>query len=136
MSVKVFSGIDLAEPRRLREVRSALRERFYRRVFTAAELEEIGTSFEDAAGHFAAKEAASKALGTGIGYVAWQELEILHQPWGAPQLFLHGRARRVAEKLGWTDWSVSITHSSGLAAAVVTAVADTNALSDQNSNQK
>ena len=125
MSLKVFTGIDLAEVHRLREVRTALRERFYRRVFTPAELAEIGDSFEDAAGHFAAKEAASKALGTGIGYVAWHDLEILHGQWGAPQLFLYGRALQVAEKLGWSSWSVSITHSTELAAAVVTAITET-----------
>lgn len=127
MSVKIFSGIDLADVHRLRQARPALRERFYQRVFTAAELREIGDSFEEAAGHFAAKEAASKALGTGIGRVAWRDLEIHHQPWGAPVLLLHGNAKVVAEKLGWTDWSVSITHNGDLAAAVVTAVAESGA---------
>jgi holo-[acyl-carrier protein] synthase len=66
----------------------------------------------------------SKALGTGIGKVAWQDIEILHEWSGEPLVYLHGNARFVAEKKGLKHWSVSITHDGGLAAAVAVAIGD------------
>ncbi|HBO34937.1 MAG TPA: ACP synthase, partial [Anaerolineaceae bacterium] len=75
-------------------------------------------------GLFAAKEAVSKALGTGIGKVAWQDIEILHEWSGEPILHLHGNALLVAQEKGLRQWSVSITHDGGLAAAVAVAIGD------------
>ena len=63
------------------------------------------------AGRFAAKEAAAKALGCGIGDVAWKEVEILGDEQNAPILTLHGAAEQKARKLGLMTWSVSISHS-------------------------
>jgi holo-[acyl-carrier protein] synthase len=51
--------------------------RFLERVFTAQELAEAGSRPASLAVRFAAKEAASKALGTGIGAVCWLDIEIL-----------------------------------------------------------
>ncbi len=104
------TGIDLVEIRRLEEVNPAIRARFLRRVYTAGELEDSRDRNESLAGRFAAKEAVAKALGTGIGFVAWQDIEIRRGPGGAPQLFLHGRAEQVARALGLETWSVSISH--------------------------
>jgi holo-[acyl-carrier protein] synthase len=70
---------------------------------------------------FAAKEAASKALGTGIGPISWRDVEILHKWSGEPYLVLHGAARAIAKELGLTNWSVSLSHSRENAVAVVVA---------------
>lgn len=122
----IKSGIDLIRTNRLEEVNPAIRARFIQRVFTPAEQAQVGHDFETLSGIFAAKEAVSKVLGTGIGKVAWQDIEILHEPSGEPLVYLHGYAKEVAAIKGLIHWSVSITHDGGLAAAV--AVAMGNAL--------
>ncbi|HMN59684.1 MAG TPA: holo-ACP synthase, partial [Anaerolinea sp.] len=91
------SGVDIVEIQRLDEVNPAIRARFIRRVFTENEVELARGSSASLAGRFAAKEAVSKALGTGIGWVAWRDIEILRGKAGEPLLELHGRALQVAE---------------------------------------
>lgn len=120
----IKSGIDLIRTNRLAEVNPRIRERFIQRVFTLAEQDQARNDNETLSGIFAAKEAVSKALGTGIGKVAWQDIEILHEWTGEPLVHLHGNASLVAQKKGLMQWSVSITHDGGLAAAVAVAIGD------------
>jgi phosphopantetheine--protein transferase-like protein len=120
----IKSGIDLVRTNRLAEVNPKIRERFLARVFTRAEQEQARGNFETLSGIFAAKEAVSKALGTGIGKVAWQDIEILHEPSGEPLLYLHNYANKLAEIKGLKQWSVSITHDGGMAAAVAVAIGE------------
>ena len=116
------SGIDLVEIERLSGLESPLRERFLARVFTPTERAQAGEDACSLAGRFAAKEAVAKALGCGIGPVGWQEIEILRGESGEPVLLLHGAAQGMAAALGLTNWTLSITHTRGLAAAVAMAV--------------
>ena len=120
----IKTGIDLIRTNRLAEVDPAIRERFIKRVFTPTEQEQARGDLESLSGIFAAKEAISKVLGTGIGKVAWQEIEIIHAPSGEPSVQLHGKASEVAQKRGLRHWSVSITHDGGLAAAVAVAIGE------------
>ena len=120
----IKTGIDLIRTNRLAEVDLAIRERFIKRVFTPTEQEQSGGDIESLSGIFAAKEAVSKVLGTGIGRVAWQEIEIIHAPSGEPSVQLHGKASEVAQQKGLRHWSVSITHDGGLAAAVAVAIGE------------
>lgn len=120
----IKTGIDLIRTNRLAEVDPAIRERFIKRVFTPTEQEQSGGDIESLSGIFAAKEAISKVLGTGIGKVAWQEIEIIHAPSGEPSVQLHGKASEVAQQKGLRHWSVSITHDGGLAAAVAVAIGE------------
>ena len=120
----IKSGIDLVRTNRLAEVDPKIRERFLARFFTPAEQEQARGNFETLSGIFAAKEAVSKALGTGIGKVAWQDIEILHEPSGEPLLYLHNYANELAETKGLKQWSVSITHDGGMAAAVAIAIGE------------
>lgn len=112
------TGIDLLEIARLRSQRPAIRERFLRRVFTRRELEEAGDSDAALAGRFAVKEAVSKALGTGIGVVGWQEIETRQGAAGEPLLYLYGRAQQRAQELGIQVWSISISDTDTHAAAM------------------
>jgi holo-[acyl-carrier protein] synthase len=116
------SGIDLIEIQRLADVNPAIRARFLQRVYTPGELEDSGGRFESLAGRFAAKEAVAKALGTGIGPIRWQDIEIRRGAGGAPQLTLHGKARTIAEHLGLNTWSVSISHGRTYATAIAVAI--------------
>lgn len=116
------TGIDLVEISRLEELDESIRQRFLERIFTPRELQQVGNSLASLAGRFAAKEAAAKALGTGIGVVSWQEIEILRGEEGEPLLILQGKALEIARGLGLETWSISITHNRTTAAAVVVAL--------------
>lgn len=122
--IKVETGIDLVEIKRLSQLKPAIRERFLKRVYTEKELVDAAGRNDHLAGRFAAKEAAAKALGTGIGDIHWQDLEISTDEAGKPSLLLHGEAEKNAQQKGWVSWSVSITHTAGMAAAVVSVLLD------------
>jgi len=119
------TGVDILEIDRLNSVSPAIRRRFIERVYTPAERAILGDDNEALAGRFAAKEAVSKALGSGIGYVHWQDIEILDGPYGAPILNLYGNAVKIAERLALDTWSVSISHSRTHAVAVAVAAGGT-----------
>ncbi len=114
-------GIDAVEINRLDEINPAIRARFIQRVFTPLEQAQLQNNSEALAGVFAAKEAVSKALGTGIGKVHWQDIEIIHALTGEPEVHLHGTALKVASALNLSEWAVSITHDGGMAMAVAVA---------------
>lgn len=120
----IACGIDIIEIQRLKDINPAIRERFLKRVYTANELKQARDSFETLSGLFAVKEAVSKVLGTGIGYVAWQDIEIIHQPSGEPRLQLHGNAKLVADQKGLRQWSVSISHDRDKAVGMAVATGD------------
>lgn len=120
--MKLATGIDLLEIDRLRDAIAAHGERFLQRIFTEQELAANAQKVESLAGRFAAKEAVAKALGCGIGDVAWKEIEILRAESGAPQLVLHGAAERMAREQGLTAWSLSLSHSQSHAVAVAVAM--------------
>lgn len=122
MSEKITSGIDLVEVERFRQLKPEIQKRFYLRVFTPAELEYIGGSFERAAGMFAAKEAVVKALGCGIGPVSWQDMEISHNADGNPLVCLRNEADKIAANMGIEQWSISISHTRQHATAIAIAL--------------
>ncbi len=74
------------------------------------------------AGRFAAKEAISKALGTGIHGVAWREMEVVQLRSGRPTVSLHGNAKRRAELLGISAFDVSIADLKEFSIAVAVAI--------------
>ena len=116
-------GIDLC---RIERAAGAIeRPRFLERVYTPAERARIEAASdvrrgEIAAGLFAAKEAVSKALGTGIAGFGPADIEITPDAAGCPRCALHGgaldRAMALAGGDGFRLW-VSITHEQGMAAA-------------------
>lgn len=115
------AGIDAIEPARIAALVTRWGERFLGRVFTPAERALCGDRYSSLAARFAAKEAVAKALGTGLGAVAWREIEILANARGRPVLLLHGAAAERAAALGLRHWSVSLTHLAGMALACVIA---------------
>jgi len=116
------TGIDLIEIGRIEEVMRRHGARYLERIYTPAELEQSHQRADYLSGRFAAKEAVAKALGTGIGEVAWKEIEVLGDEQNAPILKLTGAARQKADTLGLSLWSVSITHSAGNALALAVAI--------------
>ena len=108
-------GVDMVEIARIRGVYERHGERFLERVLTPREREYCLRHKDPAprlAGRWAAKEAAMKALGTGLSNgVAWKDFEILPDPKGKPVLELYGEAARIAKSLGASRAHVTITHS-------------------------
>ncbi len=122
--MKLATGVDLIEIQRIRDSVERHGERFTQRVFTENEMELCGESVASLAGRFAAKEAVAKALGTGIGDVRWQEIEILRDDVRAPVLYLHGEAQKLADSLDLHSWSVSLSHTETHAIAFVVAMGE------------
>ncbi|RMH05267.1 MAG: holo-[acyl-carrier-protein] synthase [Planctomycetota bacterium] len=121
-------GIDLVEVARIRAAIERSGDTFLARVFTPAEREYCAGRREPAihyAARFAAKEAGMKALGAGFGQsgVGFQDFELLRDARGRPRLALHGAAAEIARRRGLRGLRVSITHTNGMAAAVVVAEA-------------
>ncbi len=118
-------GTDLIEVERIEASFRRFGEHFLERIYTPAEIaycQARKTGAESLAARFAAKEAGAKALGTGISRgVGWRELEVHRLPGRAPELRLHGRAAEIAAALGITRLTLSLTHTRGLAMAVVIA---------------
>jgi holo-[acyl-carrier protein] synthase len=115
-------GIDIIEIARIQRTYDDFGERFLNRVYTERERERYRGRINELAARFAAKEATSKALGTGIVGIRWREMEVLPNRRGKPILILHGQAAERARNLGLTDFSVSLTHSRTDAMAFVVAV--------------
>jgi len=90
-------------------------------VFTERELAACKGRPDRLAARFAAKEAVSKVLGTGIGQVAWRDIEVVNDPAGRPDLRLDGQAAQLAGELGLHIWSVSLSHTQEQAVAFVVA---------------
>ena len=118
------TGVDSIELERVEATIQRYGQRFLERVFTPRELAEVGENVASLAARFAAKEATAKALGTGIGDVGWQEIEILRGPARQPNLYLHGRASDLADNLDLETWSLSLTHNQSHAIALVVAIGE------------
>ena len=121
--VIVGIGVDLCNTDRMRSLVERYGDRFVRRVFTAQELERCRNPrrlHECLGGRFAAKEAALKALGTGLSNgIAWRDVELVSTESQPPRLQLHRRAAEIARARGVERIQASITHDGGLALAVV-----------------
>ena len=124
--MKLSTGVDLIDIARVRDAVERHGDRFLARIFTQAEQEECEGRFASLAARFAAKEAAAKALGCGIGDVSWQDIEVRGDEKNAPHLYLHGEAERMADLLGLTEWSVSLSHTEDQAIAFVVATSDSS----------
>ena len=122
--MKLATGVDIIEIQRFEGTIERQGKRLKKRFYTARELEQVGDNIASLAVRFAAKEAVSKALGTGMGIVRPIDMEVLRDEKRAPHLHLHGEAKRVAESLGLHTWSISLSHSDEYAVAFVVAVGE------------
>ena len=97
-------GMDIVETKRIAESIERFGDRFLQRVFLEGEVayaKSMKFPHLHLAARFAAKEAISKAFGTGIGHeMGWRDLEIVRETGGAPKVRLHGRAEAYAKARG------------------------------------
>jgi holo-[acyl-carrier protein] synthase len=115
------TGIDLIEVARIAASYEKFGERFVRRVLVADEVAYCLTHKNPApflAARFAAKEAISKAFGTGIGaQLGWQDMEIRRKESGEPYVVLHGKGADLFAARGAQKVHVSLTHTENYAAS-------------------
>jgi holo-[acyl-carrier protein] synthase len=119
----VHGGVDRVELEEFRRVVDAGGPEFLGSVYTPRERDHCGGRIEKLATRFAAKEATTKVLGTGIRGISLCEIEVVTMPSGQPVLRLHDRARQRAAAMGITSLSVSLSHTSAAAEAFVVALA-------------
>jgi len=121
--VIIGSGVDLCEVQRIKDAIARYGRRFVDRIYTDREIaysESKANLYERYAARFAAKEAAMKAIGTGWhGGVRWRDFEVINLPSGRPTLQFHAKAAEYAQKLGVQNISLSMTHTSVEAMAIV-----------------
>lgn len=118
------TGTDLMEISRVRRSIERFGDRFLHRVYTAQEIaycrRKVHNAAESFAARFSAKEAAAKALGTGIARgVSWTEIEVRRSPGQRPTVHFSGRAAECAETMGVRRSHLSLSHSRDFAIATV-----------------
>ena len=116
-------GVDLVECARIQHSIDRFGDRFLHRVFTDGEIE-YSMSMKFPARHlaarFAAKEAVSKAFGTGIGKaMGWRNIDIRKKPSGEPFLVFAGAAENLAKQRGVTSALITLSHTEHHAIAMI-----------------
>ena len=115
--------IDIVEIERIKNSVEKYGDHFLNKVFTENEKAYCCSKkvpFSSLAGRFAAKEAALKALGTGLqNGIGWQMIEIINDALGKPNLHLYGKAKQLTESLNASKFHVSISHCKSNAVAQV-----------------
>jgi holo-[acyl-carrier protein] synthase len=119
----VGTGVDIAEVPRIQASIERFGERFLHRVFTDAEIKYCDSKVNRAeryAARFAAKEAALKAIGTGLRHgISWRDVEVTRQPSGRPTITFHRVAAEFSAKVGMKRAHLSLSHTKEHAIAYV-----------------
>jgi holo-[acyl-carrier protein] synthase len=114
-------GIDIVETDRIARILARGGERFLERCYTEDEIrycQSHGAPNQSFAARFAAKEAVSKAFGTGIGEkMNFIDIEVVRETSGKPSVKLHRAAAAFAAELGVAEVKVSLSHTANYAAA-------------------
>jgi len=117
-------GTDIVEVDRIRQACERFGDRFLHRILRPAEIDYCRSHrlmAPHVAARFAAKEAISKAFGTGIGaQLGWQDMEIRRKESGEPYVVLHGKGKELFASRKAKQLLVSLSHTQNYAA--VTAV--------------
>lgn len=112
------TGVDIVEVKRIEKILESRKESFYRKIFTEAEIKYIRNKKDNpktVAGLFACKEAVSKLLGTGIGRIGWQDIEVLHNENSKPFININDKVYKLLKKDELNSIEVSISHETSYA---------------------
>ena len=116
-------GTDMVEVSRIEHSLDRFGERFLHRVFTAGEIaycQSMKFPARHFAARFAAKEAVSKAFGTGIGKaMGWRDIDVRRHDSGQPFVVLEGNAKQLAAQRGVSAIWISLSHTDHHATAVI-----------------
>lgn len=115
-------GIDLTEIPRIRSLHDRHGECFLRRIYTSAEEAyclSMKNPYPSLAARFAAKEAVSKAFGTGIGAeIGFTDIEVCRGERGEPLVSLHGNGLQLMKTVGASTVLLSLSHTKETATAI------------------
>lgn len=115
-------GIDIIEVARIQASQERFGDRFLNRILHPNEIQyclsyKVPAPF--LAARFAAKEAISKAFGTGIGaQLGWQDMEVGRKESGEPFVILHEGGQKLLEARGGRHVLLSLSHTQNYATAV------------------
>lgn len=116
------TGIDIIEVARIEASHEKFGERFVQRILCPAEIAYCLAHKRPApflAARFAAKEAISKAFGTGIGaQLGWQDMEVGRKESGEPFVILHENGKKLLAERGARIVHLSLSHTDQHASAV------------------
>ncbi|MCI1999043.1 MAG: holo-ACP synthase [Clostridia bacterium] len=117
-------GTDIIEINRIEK--AVKKDAFLKKCYTENEIKNFGKSTfaQSAAGAFAAKEAVSKAFGTGFRHFSANDIEILKDEMGKPIVNLSEKASDTAKELGIKKIYISISHCNEYAVAFAVAEGD------------
>lgn len=126
--MRVENGVDIVDINRIAKLVQEHGTAFISRTYTELEVEYCKSRgsetrrVESLAAMFAAKEAVSKALGTGLMTkgVGLKDIEVYHEESGKPRINLYGCAQEQATYIGVVSMSISISHDGGQAVAMCT----------------
>ena len=114
-------GIDIIEVARVKASHERFGARFLNRLLLAGEIAYCLSHKNPApfiAARFAAKEAVSKAFGTGIGaQLGWRDMEIGRKKSGEPFVILHGNGKKLFKSRRAKNLLISLSHTANYAAA-------------------
>lgn len=117
-------GIDMIEVARIEHSLERFGTRFMQRVFTEGEIgycQSMKYPARHFAARFAAKEALSKAFGTGIGKaMGWRDIDVQKKESGEPFVVLRGGAESLARERTVKSVLISLSHTDHHAVAVIT----------------
>jgi holo-[acyl-carrier protein] synthase len=109
------TGIDIIEVARIESSYERFGERFLSRILVPGEISYCLSHKKPGpflAARFAAKEAISKAFGTGIGaQLGWQDMEVCRKESGEPFVILHGKGKKLFEERGAKNLLISLSHT-------------------------
>ena len=135
--MRILHGVDLVSVDRIKKIIERYGMHGLNRLWSPEEIKDIiGDREEDQkadepltltpgqiasfAARFASREATVKALGTGFSRgISLRDIHVSRDPFGAPQLYLTGKAAERAQELQVDSWTLSLTHEAGLALASV-----------------
>jgi holo-[acyl-carrier protein] synthase len=111
------TGVDIIEIKRVEEVFHT--DRRMRRIFTEEEIQSLGGQNPSRlSGYYAAKEALSKALGTGIRGISFKEMEVLKNEAGRPYFNLQPLKEHLIRIFGTDRVKIHLTISHDRARAM------------------
>lgn len=125
-------GVDIVEIRRISEAMNN-HVNFIDKMFSKNEIEYLKSRnlrAQFVAGRFAAKEAVSKALGTGFSGFEFKDIEIDRTAAGKPIVVLKGKAKLIAQKYG--DYKIHVSISHGVDSAIAYAIMEVDEFEDCN----
>lgn len=136
----VGMGTDIVEIARIEATLERLGDAFARRILTQQERTEFDASGRRTtflAKRFCIKEAAAKALGTGIGRgVSWQHMWVEHNEHGAPRLCFNGGALARLQALGGSRVHLSVSDEQAYATATVILEGEGSVVPDSSDNER